>query len=85
MKPALPLTISHADMDIACGNGDAVPLSSTIAWLTRYLDSWWVVYEGGWLRITDELTAADIDNHADRIQDRTAHSPDLEEPCPPRH
>ena len=29
--------------------------------------SWWVVYERGWLRITDELTATDIDQRAAQV------------------
>jgi hypothetical protein len=59
--------ITHAEMNAAYDTGAAVPLSHEVSWLTRYLDAWWVVYEGGWLRITDELTAADIDDRAARM------------------
>jgi hypothetical protein len=63
----LPLAITHAEMNTAYDTGAAVPLTREVSWLTRYLDAWWVVYERGWLRITDELTAADIDDRAARI------------------
>jgi hypothetical protein len=56
------LIISHQDMDVAHRRGHAVPLDHSIPWLTRYQDSWWVVYEGGWLRITDALAAAGIED-----------------------
>ncbi len=59
-----PLEITHAQMNAAHDNGDAVPFTQSIPWLVRYDDSWWVVYERGWLRITDELAAADIDQRA---------------------
>ena len=68
------LVISHSDMDAAHGCGQAVFLDRSIPWLTRYQDSWWVVCDGGWLRITDELVAADID---DRLQ-RTAGTGDVD-------
>ncbi len=76
----LPLAISHADMDAANDNGDAAPLAESVPWLARYRDAWWVVYDDGWLRVTDELTAADIDSCATRLSDQTK-----EEPCPPPH
>ena len=59
-----PLEITHAQMNAAHDNGDAVPFTQSIPWLVRYDDSWWVVYERGWLRITDELAATDIDQRA---------------------
>jgi len=59
-----PLEITHAQMNAAHETGEAVPFSPTIPWLVRYDGSWWVVYERGWLRITDELTATDIDKRA---------------------
>jgi hypothetical protein len=71
--------ISHAEMNAAYDVGAAVPLDPSASWLTRYEDSWWVVYEGGWLRITDELTAADIDSLAARLN---AAETGREEPCP---
>jgi hypothetical protein len=79
MKPEQTAVISHAEMDAAYDTGDAVLLAPSVSWLVRYQDAWWVIYEGGWLRITDELTAGDIDNCAARI------SAEEEEPCrPPR-
>ena len=62
--PDHPLEITHAQMDAAHETGEAVPFSQTVPWLVRHDGSWWVVYERGWLRITDELTAVDIDQRA---------------------
>jgi len=58
------LVVSHSDMNAAYARGKAIPLADSILWLTRYQDSWWVVYEGGWVRITDNLVAADMDGRA---------------------
>ena len=58
------LEISHAQMDAAHNNGEAIPFAQSVPWLVRYDGSWWVVYERGWLRITDELAATDIDQRA---------------------
>ena len=63
------LEISHARMNAAHDNGEAVPFAQTVPWLVRYDGSWWVVYENGWLRITDELTATDIDQRAAQVPD----------------
>ncbi len=76
----LPLAISHADMDAANDNADAAPLAESVPWLARYRDAWWVVYDDGWLRVTDDLTAADIDDCATRL---SVHF--KEEACPPPH
>ena len=70
------LEIGHAQMNAAHDNGEAIPFAETVPWLVRYDDSWWVVYENGWLRITDELTATDIDQ-------RAAQVPDAEHPIVP--
>ncbi|HZR49077.1 MAG TPA: hypothetical protein VFB06_06130 [Streptosporangiaceae bacterium] len=51
-----------------------------MSWLTRYQDAWWVVYEEGWLRVTEELTAAGIDACTARLTTGTK-----EESCPPPH
>ena len=51
------LTVSHSDMNAAFARGEAAPLADSISWLARYRDSWWVVYEDGWLRITNDLGA----------------------------
>ena len=58
------LEITHAEMNAAHDSGVAVPFTETIPWLVRYDNSWWVVHDEGWLRITDTLTAADLDNRA---------------------
>jgi hypothetical protein len=71
--------ISHAEMNAAYDSTAAVPLAPSVTWLTRYQDSWWVVYEGGWLQVTDELTIADIDSRAARLN---AAGPGGEESCP---
>jgi hypothetical protein len=48
-------------MNDAYLSGQATPLAQTVSWLVRYQESWWVVYEHGWLRVTDDLVEADID------------------------
>ena len=53
-------------MNAAPTSGDAVPFTGTIPWLVRYDNSWWVVHDQGWLRITDTLTAADLDHRSAR-------------------
>jgi hypothetical protein len=65
--PPTPLAITHAAMNTAYNKGEAIPLAPTATWLTRYRDAWWVVYERGWLRITDPATAADLDQAATRL------------------
>ena len=58
------LELSHAAMNTAYREGLSTPFSLTVPWIMRYLASWWVLYERGWLRITDELTASDLDRLA---------------------
>ena len=58
------LEITHAEMNVAHVSGEAVPFTDTIPWLVRYDHSWWVVHDHGWLRITDTLTAADLDHRS---------------------
>jgi hypothetical protein len=58
------LVISHAEMNDAFAAGTATPFTPAITWLARYADRWWIVYERGWLCITDQLAAADIDQRA---------------------
>jgi hypothetical protein len=58
------LEITHAEMNAAHVAGTAVPFTETIPWLVRYDNSWWVVHDHGWLRITDTLTSADLDNRS---------------------
>jgi hypothetical protein len=38
-----------------------------LPWVARYLDAWWVEYEGGWLRVTDDHVAAELDGVASRL------------------
>jgi hypothetical protein len=54
-------------MNAAYDKGEATPLGASMTWLIRYRDSWWVVYERGWLRITDTATAEDLDQAATRL------------------
>lgn len=86
-EPAIPaaasgpaLAISHARMNDALAAGTATPFAPAIIWLTRYQDRWWIVYEHGWLCITDELATADIDQRAALI-----NASDQEGSCPPPH
>jgi hypothetical protein len=46
---------------------EVVPLGQSVSWLVRYRHAWWVVYERGWLRTTDDLTEADLDMAAARL------------------
>jgi len=63
----LPLAVTHAAMNTAFDKQQAVPLSMSVAWLVRYREAWWVVYERGWLRITDTATTEDLDQAAARL------------------
>jgi hypothetical protein len=56
--------MSHGGMNTAYLSGEAVPLAQSVSWLVRYHGSWWVVYERGWLRVTNDLVEADIDSCA---------------------
>jgi hypothetical protein len=58
---------SHAQMNDAARAGAAVPLGPGLPWVVRYLGAWWVEYEDGWLRVTDEHVAADLDGVAARL------------------
>jgi hypothetical protein len=49
--------------------GVAVPLDRSLEWIVRYLDAWWVEYEGGWLRVTDDHVTAELDDVASRLTD----------------
>lgn len=52
--------ISHSDMNAAFNHGAAVPIDTSVPWLVRYRDGWWVVYPGGWVKITSELAIGDL-------------------------
>jgi hypothetical protein len=59
--------ITHAAMNAAFDEGAATLLSGAVNWVVRYREAWWVVYEHGWLRITDAATAQDLDQAAGRL------------------
>ncbi|HTU74681.1 MAG TPA: hypothetical protein VMG38_14295 [Trebonia sp.] len=67
-----PLAISHAEMNAAIDKGDAKPLSQSHGWLARYLNAWWVEYEGGWLRVIDTTAARDLNQVATRLAEVNA-------------
>ena len=62
-----PTVMTHAAMNAAFDAGAAVLLSEAVNWVVRHRDAWWVVYEHGWLRITDAATAEDLDQAAGRL------------------
>ena len=55
-----PVCIGHREMDGAFLRGAAVPLGPSVPWLVRYFGAWWVIYPGGWLKITEELAVGDV-------------------------
>ena len=62
-----PLEITHGEMNAATDQGHAVPLSHGQGWLIRYRDDWWIEWENGWLRVTDDDTMRDLDMIAGRL------------------
>jgi hypothetical protein len=66
------LEVGHARMNAAYDSGEAVPFAHSVPWLARYDGSWWVVYERGWLRVTDEPTVADLDQRAAQMTEAEA-------------
>ena len=71
----VPLTVAHADMRRALDQGSAVPFGpGVLAGIARWAKAWWVAWEGGWLRVTDELTAAELDAVAARLAQAEALS-----------
>jgi hypothetical protein len=73
----LPTVITHAAMNAAFDAGTAALLSVAVAWLVRHRDAWWVVYEHGWLRITDAATVKDLDQAAIRLAEADAAAADF--------
>jgi hypothetical protein len=70
-----PLAVTHADMGHALDRGFAVPFGpGVLSGIARWAGAWWVAWEGGWLRVTDELTAADLDAAAARLAEAEAAS-----------
>ena len=68
----VPLELSHAEMNAAYDSGQAVPFARAVPWLVRCQDAWWVVYEGGWLRVVDDATAENLDQRAAQMTDADA-------------
>ena len=60
---AQPMIISHGDMDAACAKGLVTPLGQTIAYAVHYSGTWWIHFEGGWIR-TDPVLASTLDAEA---------------------
>lgn len=73
----LPAVITHAAMNAAFDEGTATLLSAAVSWLVRHREAWWVVYEHGWLRITDAATAQDLDQAAARLAQAEAAADDF--------
>jgi hypothetical protein len=75
----LPLFLYHDEMTLAREQGTASLLSGEINGIARHLETWWVAYERGWLRITDEHVLADLDHAAARLSAKGAPE------CSPPH
>lgn len=59
--------VSHQEMDAAFARGEALLLNRSMPWLMRFRDSWWVVFNHGWIRIVDGLMSDDVENAAVRL------------------
>jgi hypothetical protein len=70
----VPLELTHAQMNAAYDSGQATPLAHAVPWLVRYQQAWWVVYEKGWLRVTDQPTADDLDQRAAQMTGEDAQA-----------
>jgi hypothetical protein len=66
------MEVSHAEMNDALCAGTAMPLGDGLPWVVRCGGAWWVQYEGGWLRVTDESVTAELDDVAARLIEATA-------------
>jgi hypothetical protein len=67
-----PLTIiSHAEMNAAMDQGLATPLGRSIGFAVHFQGTWWIHYEGGWIR-TDQELADRLDEEAVRITEQDA-------------
>lgn len=64
--PEPPEIISHAEMNTARDQNLAEPLGQVIGYILRYLSSWWIPFEGGWIRADPALTAM-LDAEAARM------------------
>ena len=82
----LPLLIPHSQMAAELDQGTAALLSGEIAGIVQHAGTWWVQYERGWLRITDEHVLADLNQVADRLATARVHrylAPREDRSCPP--
>jgi hypothetical protein len=68
----VPLEITHAEMNDAVCAGAATPLERGLPWVAWYLDAWWVEYENGWLRVTDDDVGGELDEVAARLREASA-------------
>lgn len=66
-EPALPLVITHSEMDSAFERGEATPVGQSIGWLMRHRKAWWVIYEDGWLRLIESTVTEQIDQLYPRL------------------
>jgi hypothetical protein len=80
----LPLFLSHDEMTLACEQGTASLLSGEINGIARHLETWWVEYERGWLRIADKQVLSDLDCAADRLAAARLSAKGAPECSPPR-
>ena len=63
-----PLSVSHAYMNTARAGGEVALLGPDVPWIVRHQDFWWVAGERAWLRVTDDLVAAELDDAAARFK-----------------
>jgi hypothetical protein len=70
----MPLEVSHARMNDAASTGIVASLGQGFPWIARYLNAWWVEFEGGWLRVTDAHVAAELDDVASRLAETADRS-----------
>lgn len=64
---AMQRTMTYAEMDEALQAGLAAPIGHAIAWLVKYQERWWVLWERGWLLIDDESATAELDELAEDL------------------
>jgi hypothetical protein len=50
-----PVKISHDEMDAAYAQGLVRSLGDTIGYAVHYQQTWWIRYEGGWIRTDPQL------------------------------
>lgn len=65
----LPLSITFAEMVECRRHGLAQPFSETVQQIIRYGGAWWIVYERGWLLVTDHDVAQEISRLAQGLRE----------------